>query len=480
GFGDLGYFEFREPRQAMAGIVIGAPHGRTEPDSLDYADWISKKTGTGLVAAFGFKQNRLAVARPIVRSIVYGGLLDSPRRGGTIYPEFKNLLQKAAGGHLKFYVGLRFFPVGSHAARIETVASGLSFEELRILKSAYIEIRDHVLRDSSIAEVPMVIDPLDPISWRIATVKHHGVLMRAERGISLRLPSILSTAEMKRAYRNILTRWVSRIIEIESDPPASLPRLQVKVMAQGRLERIPARNQRAGMVVGAPHGTFDEYTAEMVKQICIRTGLPAVVAKGFSPTEGDGWRINVNRPTERRYPSGEIEMETERARRVYSSFKQLVLAAAQGPLLLYVDIHQNGREPNIQVATLGVSKQQAQVVKNEYRKIRDRILRDKPDLEAVDLLIEPIDSVEIGAWAAKTNGILRVSRMSLHIELPAYRVLQSSRSRGAYTEILAALLDRIAASHDPVQPPVFRADNRLSAPFSLHLGNEIAEDQTSN
>jgi hypothetical protein len=147
-------------------------------------------------------------------------------------------------------------------------------------------------------------------------------------------------------------------------------------------------------------------------------------------------------------------------------------------LLLYIDIHQNGQQPNIEIATVDISKEQAQIIKNEYRKIRDRIPQRTPDLEAVDLLIEPIDSVEIGAWAAaKANGILSVAKMSLHVELPAYRVLQSSRARAAYTEILAVLLDRITASSAPMGLRGLTADNLLSPPLSRHLGNEIAEDK---
>ena len=55
----------------------------------------------------------------------------------------------------------------------------------------------------------------------------------------------------------------------------------------------------------------------MAKQISQQTGLAAVIAKGFTPTECAGWRINVNRPTERRYPAGEIEIDSKRAKEVY-------------------------------------------------------------------------------------------------------------------------------------------------------------------
>lgn len=481
GIGDLGYFEFRKPRTAMTGIVIGAAHGRTDPESIEYAKWISDQTGAGIVTAFGFKAKRLAVAQPLVRFISYGTLSEGPMRRGSIYPEFKKLLQQTAQRRLKFYVGIRFSPQASNVSRIETATGGFTFEELQALKRSYLEIRDGMLRDTRIPRVAMAIDPLDTISWPISGVKHHGVLMNAERGLSLRLPQTLSTLGTKELYREILSRWVFQIIRMVRENPSKLPRLTVKLMDYGRLERIPSRKQRTGIVVGAPHGTFDEYTAEIANEICFRTGLPAVIAKGFTPTEGSGWRINVNRPTERRYPSGEIEIETERASEVYREFRQAVLTSAEGSLRLYIDIHQNGRQQNIEVATVGISKEQALTIKKEYHQVRDRVLRSNPDVEAVDLVIEPIDSVDIGAWAAKASGILSVAHRSLHFELPAYRVLRSSRSREAYTQILAALLERTAdltATSEAIASRLaIGAGERPSPPFPRHLGEEIAENK---
>jgi hypothetical protein len=211
-------------------------------------------------------------------------------------------------------------------------------------------------------------------------------------------------------------------------------------MNYGRIESIPSRNNQKGIVLGAPHGTFDEHTAEVVKEVSYRTGLAAVIATGFTPTECGGWRINVNRPSERRYPSGDIEIESKRSQEVYHNFKDAVLEASQNDLSLYVDIHQNGRQENIEVATVGVSKQEAQLIKKAYLAVRDRVLRFTPGVASVDLLIEPLDVIEIGAWAAKAEGILKVAKKSLHFELPLQSTLESSKARKAYTDILTAVL----------------------------------------
>ena len=479
--GDLGYFELREPSQNMTGIVIGAPHGSTEPDTIDYASWISEQTGAGSVTAFGFKKRRLAVAQPLVRSISYGTLSDDPVRRGSIYPEFKKLLHRTARGPFKLYVGIRFLPPESHMDRIEVATSGFSFEQLQDIKSSYLTIRDRVLGGEPIPKIAMAMDPLDTILWGISGVKHHGVLMSAERGLTVRLPQTLTNLEAKQFYREVLSRWVLEAIRLVQEDSATLPRLEVKLMEHGRLERIPSRKELRGIVLGAPHGTFDQYTAEIVKEISFQTGLPAVIARGFTPTEGSGWRINVNRPTERRYPSGEIEIDTERARKVYQSFQQLVFSAAAQHLDLYVDVHQNGRQQNIEVATVGISREQALRIKNRYHEIRDRVLRGRPDIETVDLAIEPIDSVEIGAWAAKASGILGVAKKSLHFELPAHRVLQSSKSREAYTQILATLLDRTAAETPPGKghagPTASYTPLPVSVPSLGHLRKEVPENK---
>ena len=217
------------------------------------------------------------------------------------------------------------------------------------------------------------------------------------------------------------------------------------------------------MVIAAPHGSFDWYTAELVEELSDRTSLPAVITRGFTPTECGGWRINVNRPTERRYPTDTIERKTERAEEVYRRFKEVVLRAAAGRLDTYIEMHQNGSEANIDVATLGIARDEALDIKTAYREIRDRVLRGVPDVVKVNLVIEPVDQVAIGAWAAKDDGMLRLSKSSLHFELPAQRLFYRDRARRAYTKILSELIDRIvrsrlglveAKARSPLPPPM--------------------------
>ncbi|HXF76235.1 MAG TPA: hypothetical protein VNN13_09110 [Methylomirabilota bacterium] len=218
---------------------------------------------------------------------------------------------------------------------------------------------------------------------------------------------------------------------------------EVTFLALGKIEIVPAQ-QKVGVVIGAPHGTFDFYTERAAREICFRTGVAGVIATGFTPTEtGDGWRINVNRPSERHASLTLREKETARASVVYKHFKDSVLRAAQGSLALYIDIHQNGGS-RIEVASVGISRTEASFIKRTYHTLRDQALAERPGMVPVELAIEPLDEIEVGAWAAKTNGILSVAKRSLHFELPSDGVMASSHQRAIYTSILSELIRRIA------------------------------------
>ncbi|HEY7316137.1 MAG TPA: hypothetical protein VIE89_01080 [Candidatus Binatia bacterium] len=439
--GNLGYFEFQPPNEPMQGVIIGAPHGVTEPDSAIYAKSISQQTGAGFLIASGFASKRLPVTQPLVRWTPSPAGTANPLKRGNVYREFNALLRQAANGNVKLYVGVRSRVEASAADRIEVATSGFTFEQLAILKKSFVRIRDSALAGSSIPKIAIAIDPLEKISWRVSGVKHHGVLMFAERGLNLRLPQGLSTGAAESSYAKIIATWVAEVSALLEDNNSQLDSV-VRLTDYGRIESLPSRKRQNGIVIGAPHGTFDEYTAELVNQVSYRTGLAAVIARGFTPTECGGWRINVNRPTERLYPSDSLEIHSERAQDVYQLFKQSVLEASRGNLNLYIDVHQNGRQKNIEVATVGISKGEAQIIKKSYREIRDRVLESNPDVTSVDLVIEPLDNIEIGAWAAKAQGILGLAKKSLHFELPLYDTLGTSKARDSYTEIVTLLLDR--------------------------------------
>ena len=442
--GDLGRIENRIAQAQSIGAVVGVPHGATEPAAVRYASRIADSTGAGVVIAYGFSSKRIAVSEPLVRTVALQASPTSPRRRVSIYPEFKTLLRSSAAGPIKFYVGVRIAGEKADLKRIEVATSGFSFEQAGALKDAFARIRDREIERRGIGKFDIAVDPLDELSWNTDGFKHHGVLMLAERGLSLRLPASLSNEAEESTYSKIFVQWLRTAMAMAEMDFTALPRLQVTNLPYGKIELIASARPGKGIVVAAPHGTFDAHTAGMVRRICARNGLAGVVATGFTPTEsGDGWRINVNRPTERRVNVSDREIQTERAARTYNTFRENVIKAARGKLDLYFDIHQNGGQ-RIEVATVGLSMDDARFVKKSYRELRNEKLMDRPDIAVVDLAIEPLDNLEVGAWAAKTIGILSLAKKSLHFELPADGVMGTDSHREIYTQILTELVGKVA------------------------------------
>lgn len=444
-FGDLGHIEVRQSDHRGEGVVIGATQGSAEPEAVEIARALSDETGAGLVIAYGFRSKRIPVAQPLVHMSPVTVSSTASRRPGSVYPQFRQLVQHAVDGPVKFYVGVRTASPKNHPRRLEVATAGLTFEQVMALKAAFIRIRDRAGENSAIAKVEIALNPLDEVSWNVTGVKNHGVLLLAKRGMILRLPKMSGTAATRQIYINALTEWVVQALRIVVRNPSQLPEMEIQLMRYGRIESIPSTKKISGIVIGAPHGSFDNQTAEFAQQLGYRTSIAVVAAKGFSPTEAGGWRINVNRPTEKLYPHSGPEQEraTDRAREVYQCFRDAVFKAAAGPLDLYIDVHQNGQDDNIDVATVGISPDEAALIKTAYTEIRQRLLRGRADMLVVNMAIEPIDKVTFRARVAKEQGILRRPKKSLHFEMPAHRVFHDAPMRQAYTEIIGELIHRI-------------------------------------
>ena len=264
--------------------------------------------------------------------------------------------------------------------------------------------------------------------------------MVAEKGLSVRVPEKFLSGINLSVYGDIFSAWVKDIESLVHDNSQLVPQVEVTIMDLGRFDLIPSRKGIAGVVIGAPHGSYDEYTAEIAKRLGFRTGLATVIARGFTPTEAGGWRINVNRPSEKNYLAPEFETNSSRSRKIYDAFKEIVFDAAGGDLRLYFDVHQYGADKTIQIATVGIDTRQALRIKKAYQRSRDRLLNETAGIDQVDLLIEPVDQIEIGAWPAKHRGILSVARQSLHIELPLHSALRSRESRQLYITVIAELI----------------------------------------
>ncbi len=91
---------------------------------------------------------------------------------------------------------------------------------------------------------------------------------------------------------------------------------------QGEFEYLAAPG---GVLIAAPHGTYDVNTAPLAIAVAGRLGAGYVVFRGST---GAGAWINVNRPTEGAGRSCPNEPHTDRARATYETYVRLVRAAA--------------------------------------------------------------------------------------------------------------------------------------------------------
>jgi hypothetical protein len=210
--------------------------------------------------------------------------------------------------------------------------------------------------------------------------------------------------------------------------------------------RIQIQRGRPGFVIGAPHGTSDSATDLIGRDLARLTGFSLVVATGFSHLDAEGRRYNVNRPTES-VPgtAARLEGETETARRVYLDYRRSVEGAAQGPLRLYVEVHGNGRKESagrVEIATVGLSKEEAWQLKTLLELIRDARLAGQESTPRFEVWVESHDPIWYTASAAKQSGVLATSERAIHIELP--KAVRTSY-REVYTQILADFLAQSAA-----------------------------------
>jgi hypothetical protein len=230
-------------------------------------------------------------------------------------------------------------------------------------------------------------------------------------------------------------------VETPPAPPSS------KAEAGGSLQ---AEKGRPGLVIAAPHGTTDAATDVMGRDLARLSGFGLVVATGYSHLDAEGRRYNVNRPTEGvAGAAARLEIETPPARRVYEAYRRRVTEVAQGPLRLYVEVHGNGRAESagrLEIATVGVSRDDAWRLKTLLELIRDARLPADGEVPRLDVWMEPLDPLWYTASAAKQSGLLGQTSVAMHIEIP--RAARTTY-REAYTTVLADFLIQSAALLQP-------------------------------
>ncbi len=215
-----------------------------------------------------------------------------------------------------------------------------------------------------------------------------------------------------------------------------------EALAFGSFEIVQGKPGLRGVVLAAPHGTADCNTGVIVKNLARDVGISVLIASDR--------RINVNRPTEGAGLNSNQEIWSPRAAHVWDEYRRLMLEAAGPRLALYIEIHCNTHPATggmIEVATKGVSRDQAALLKRRYYEARDRIVSGSTP--KVDLKMEPVDQVYMSAGAAKNNGAMGLAPVAIHIEIPGPVTNIATRENDPYRKVFASFLRDAIANLNP-------------------------------
>ena len=214
----------------------------------------------------------------------------------------------------------------------------------------------------------------------------------------------------------------------------------------GSFEVLRGQPNRQGVVFGAPHGTGDTNTGAIAKRLALELGVPAVIAHGFTKRETGDMRINVNRPTEGAGLYFNQEARTFRAGHVWEEYRRLLLEATKGELDLYIEFHCNEHPSTggaIEIATTGISYDQAQRARRLYYQARDGVAAGRT-MPKVEVKVEPVDRIYMVASGAKNHGSMALARRAIHIEIPV-PTTRLALGEGPYAKVFDVFLRDLIA-----------------------------------
>ena len=207
------------------------------------------------------------------------------------------------------------------------------------------------------------------------------------------------------------------------------------------LGHFEIQSTKQGIIIAAPHGTYDIRTDVLAKDVAQMLDAGYVIARGFSSGAS---RINVNRPTEGAGRVCEKERRTERARDVYDHYARLIDNIREGKSLrLYVEIHGHTSIlffNRLEIATTGITIEEARQLKKRFSTFLAQTKAFYPAYPDLELRIEPLERVFFGAGCNKKIGYISTGHMdrSLHMEIP--RLARTPETLGATTALISSMV----------------------------------------
>ena len=214
-------------RPGRVGVVVAAPHGTSDVNTGRIAGEIARRTGFGLVVASGFSLPVHGQPRPGRRYQVNRPLEGVPGRPSSeheptetarrVYELYEQRVLGAAQGPLRFYAEIHGNNRAACADGIEIATVGVDRELALRLRALAELIRDaHLRAGGDVQRLDVLIEPVDPVTYRASGAKRDGILRLPERGLHIELPRC-ARFDWRDAYTAILSDFLAQAVMLTAD-----------------------------------------------------------------------------------------------------------------------------------------------------------------------------------------------------------------------------------------------------------------------
>lgn len=215
-------------RPGLAGYVVAAPHGTSDPYTGEMAAELAQRTGFGLVVATGFAVEPDSAERPGRRYQVNRPTEGVPGRppaeeietaaARNVYTEYERRVRETAQAPLRLYVEIHGNGRPESAGRLEIATVGVDLDEAWRLRTLLELIRD--VRARAYVDAPrlsVLIEPLDPLRYTASGAKQAGILRLPPRALHIEVPRA-ARADWRALYTEVLADFLREAARL-LDPP---------------------------------------------------------------------------------------------------------------------------------------------------------------------------------------------------------------------------------------------------------------------
>jgi hypothetical protein len=206
------------------GFVVAAPPGTSDVNTGAIAADIARRTGFGLVVASGFtapgnghgaRGRRDPVERPLEGTSGRAAAEpDATTAAREVDAAYERRVLEAAQGHLRFYAEIHGNNRAQCAGQIEIATVGIEPELALRLRALAELIRDAHLRTSDgIDRLPVLIEPVDQVTYRASGAKRGRILRLPERALHIELP-LCARRDWQETYTAILADFLTQAVAL--------------------------------------------------------------------------------------------------------------------------------------------------------------------------------------------------------------------------------------------------------------------------